>query len=600
MVDERTSANLSQFNSIVGLLQFRVQKHPDELAYCTIDAKGREGKGVTWRKLDLKIAAVANYLRNRVYLKEGQRAVLIYTHSEEYLYAVHACLALGVTPIPIAPLDSTRLYEDVPALLNVLIEFKVSAILVNNDAEHALKAKTIWLHLKQSAVAASVTIPPIFNTSKPSKQSKGCKELGFVTKESHLHPDFAALVWIYWSSDHRRTAIWLGHDTILACCKVQKETCQMTSSRPAVGCVRSYYGLGFLHSCCMGIYNGTATYFLSPVDFAANPLLLLQIFSRYKIKDTYATTQMLEQSMAGQGRGFSLHEMKNIMVMFDGRPRTDIFGRARQYFAQSGLDANTIYTIYSHVMNPMIATRSYMFTEPVQLTLDRSALRRGYVHIIDPQYESSSLTLQDSGMVPVATQVAIVNPESGTLCSRGEYGEIWVSSEACAKGFYGGPDAFGATRFNARIGSTDGGALFARTGDIGFLHTVTRAIGIGGASVDLQTLFVLGSIGDTFEVNGLLYFPNDVERTVERSHRRVIKGRSAVFFAGGRTVAVVEVSGPPDYLASVVPIIVNAVLEEQQLLLDIVCFVARGDFPMSRLGEKQRGKILASWVTRKL
>ena len=44
VVDERTSANLSQFNSIVGLLQFRVQKHPDELAYCTIDAKGREGK----------------------------------------------------------------------------------------------------------------------------------------------------------------------------------------------------------------------------------------------------------------------------------------------------------------------------------------------------------------------------------------------------------------------------------------------------------------------------------------------------------------------------------------------------------------------------
>ncbi len=35
-------------------------------------------------------------------------------------------------------------------------------------------------------------------------------------------------------------------------------------------------------------------------------------------------------------------------------------------------------------------------------------------------------------------------------------------------------------------------------------------------------------------------------------------------------------------------------------MVDIVAFVSRGDFPRSRLGEKQRGKILASWVTRKL
>lgn len=35
-------------------------------------------------------------------------------------------------------------------------------------------------------------------------------------------------------------------------------------------------------------------------------------------------------------------------------------------------------------------------------------------------------------------------------------------------------------------------------------------------------------------------------------------------------------------------------------MVDIVAFVSKGDFPRSRLGEKQRGKILASWVTRKM
>lgn len=64
-------------------------------------------------------------------------------------------------------------------------------------------------------------------------------------------------------------------------------------------------------------------------------------------------------------------------------------------------------------------------------------------------------------------------------------------------------------------------------------------------------------------------------------------------------VVVVEVTRKA-FLASLVPVIVDAILNEHQVVADIVAFVSRGDFPRSRLGEKQRGKVLASWVTRKL
>ena len=74
---------------------------------------------------------------------------------------------------------------------------------------------------------------------------------------------------------------------------------------------------------------------------------------------------------------------------------------------------------------------------------------------------------------------------------------------------------------------------------------------------------------------------------------------SAVFQAGGLLVVLVEVHRK-SYLASMVPVIVNTILNEHQLVADIVAFVAKGLFPRSRLGEKQRGKILASWVTRKM
>lgn len=74
---------------------------------------------------------------------------------------------------------------------------------------------------------------------------------------------------------------------------------------------------------------------------------------------------------------------------------------------------------------------------------------------------------------------------------------------------------------------------------------------------------------------------------------------SAIFQAGSLLVLIAEVRTRA-FLASLVPVIVNTVLNEHQLVLDIVAFVALGDFPRSRLGEKQRGKILASWVSRKM
>jgi hypothetical protein len=74
---------------------------------------------------------------------------------------------------------------------------------------------------------------------------------------------------------------------------------------------------------------------------------------------------------------------------------------------------------------------------------------------------------------------------------------------------------------------------------------------------------------------------------------------SAVFQAGGLVVVLVEIFRK-NFLASIVPVIVNAILNNHHLVIDIVAFVQKGDFPRSRLGEKQRGKILAGWVTRKI
>ena len=271
IIDDRTSAPLNHFTNPHDLLQFRVARQPEELSYCTIDTRGKEGKGINWKKLDQKIAAVAMLLKNKAKLSPGDHALLMYTHSEDFVFATHACMILGIVAIPMAPVDQNRLNEDAPALLHMITDFKVRAILVNNDVDSVLKQKPVSQHLKQSATILRVNIPPTYNTSKPPKQNHGCRELGFTINPSWTQPGYPVVIWIYWTPDQRRVAVQLGHDTIMALCKVQRETCQMKCNRPILGCVRSTVGIGFIHTCLMGIYLACPTYLISPVDFATQP-----------------------------------------------------------------------------------------------------------------------------------------------------------------------------------------------------------------------------------------------------------------------------------------------------------------------------------------
>ncbi|KAK3716985.1 hypothetical protein LTR37_006040 [Vermiconidia calcicola] len=598
VIDDRTSTPLNQFSNIHDLMQWRVSRQSEELSYCTIDGRGREGKGVNWKKFDTKVAAVAMYLKNKVKIQPGDHLLLMYTHSEDFVFAVHACICLGAIAIPMAPIDQNRLSEDVPALLHMIADFRIRAVLVNADCDSLLKQKAVSQHMKQSALILKVNLPPHYNTTKPPKQSHGCRELGLTIRPAWVQSGYPVIIWTYWTPDQRRVAVQLGHSTIMALCKIQKETCQMTSTRPLLGCVRSTMGLGFMHTCMMGIFLACPTYLVSPVDFAGNPNILFQTLSRYKIKDTYATAQMLDHAMAhGAGKATSLHELKNLMISTEQRPRINVYQRVRVAFAQSGLEKTAINTIFSHVLNPMVASRSYMCIEPIELYLDTQALRRGLVAPVDPDQQPFTLLVQDSGMVPVSTQISIVNPETNRLCLVGEYGEIWVQSDANAHAFYGKQDPIDAERFNGHTIDGDPQVRYVRTGDLGFLHTVNRPIGPGGNMVEMQVLFVLGSIGETFEVNGLQHFPMDIERTVEKCHRAIVPGGCAIFQAGSLLVLVAEVRTRA-FLASLVPVIVNSVLNEHQLVLDIVAFVAMGDFPRSRLGEKQRGKVLSNWVSR--
>lgn len=110
--------------------------------------------------------------------------------------------------------------------------------------------------------------------------------------------------------------------------------------------------------------------------------------------------------------------------------------------------------------------------------IDPFALSQGYISLVNPNDSPNAISIVDSGIVSVNTQLAIVNPETTELCKIGEYGEIWVCSESTVAG-YAGKDDNEANRelFKGKIKDWNKDLHYLRTGDFGFLHTIKKNVG---------------------------------------------------------------------------------------------------------------------------
>lgn len=94
---------------------------------------------------------------------------------------------------------------------------------------------------------------------------------------------------------------------------------------------------------------------------------------------------------------------------------------------------------------------------------------------------------------------------------------------------------------------------------------------------------------------GLHHFPIDIESTIESCHPEIYNNGSCVFKASDFTIAICEARKTKN-LAALVPLIVNAVFSKHHIIIDIVAFIKKGEFPISRLATKQRARIVDAWV----
>ena len=201
-------------------------------------------------------------------------------------------------------------------------------------------------------------------------------------------------------------------------------------------------------------------------------------------------------------------------VAFNGAEpvRAETLHRFAAAFESCGFRQKAYLPCYGLAETTLIASGCNKSSEPTFLQVDAQALKAGRLALAAEDREHD-FKLVGNGGAPPDHEIVIVDPEKQTPCESDKIGEIWIAGPSVAQGYWNRPEDSEQT-FRARLADTGEGP-FLRTGDLGFIHA--------------GQLFVTGRLKDLIIIRGLNHYPQDIERTVERSHEALRAGCGAAF-----------------------------------------------------------------------
>lgn len=286
---------------------------------------------------------------------------------------------------------------------------------------------------------------------------------------------------------------------------------------------------GLIGGVLAGIYWGASTMLMSPSAFISRPMCWLEAISRWRATMTmapdFAYRLCVQRSTRAEREMLDLSSLSTAVIHGTELVRAATMQSFADAFAPAGFRAEVFMPVYG------LAEASWLVSGgapegSVVCHVDRAGLASGWVADARPGVPGAAAVV---GCGRPRQQVVIVDPETRLECGADEVGEIWVGGPGVARGYRGAPRATDQI-FEAFLAESGGGP-FLRTGDRGFVR--------GGQ------LFLVGRCPDMVMLDGVHYYPSELEATVAACHVVLLTGRGAAFADDAeRLVVVHEVSCP--------------------------------------------------------
>ncbi|GBF80593.1 fatty acyl-AMP ligase [Aphanothece sacrum] len=553
----------SSGESLISLLQERCIYQEHQTAYSFLDRGETEQCSLTYGELDKKARELGAILHDLEL--QGERALLMYSPGLDFIVAFFACLYAGVIAVPVYPPRRNQSLD------------RLQAIIKNCQAKEVLTTSAIWSNLEQSLEnhpelsalkwLATDNIPKRFNQNWDSPKIS--------------QSDLAFLQYTSGSTGNPK-GVMVTHDNLLHNERMIQQAFGHTPKSSVVGWLPVFHDMGLIGNVLQPLYSGIPCILMSPVDFLQKPYRWLKAISDHRATTSggpnFAYDLCVQKVTPEQ---LETLDLSSWQVAFTGAEpiRAETLEAFADKFAVCGFRKEAFYPCYGMAEATLFITGGKKSQAPKLKTVDEKALEENRVIEVAGQ-QANTRTLVSCGQEWLGQKLKIVDPNTLTECDKNQVGEIWVSGDSVAKGYWQQPEKTQDT-FDAYLADTQVGP-FLRTGDLGFL-------------TEDGELFVTGRLKDVLIIRGRNHYPQDIELTVEQSHPALRQSCGAAFVVGTsdkeRLIIVQEVERT--YLRKidsneVIKAIREAVAKHHGLQVHEVVLIRTATIPKTSSGKIQR------------
>jgi acyl-CoA synthetase (AMP-forming)/AMP-acid ligase II len=539
------------------ILRGRAADTPGQRAYVFLNEYGEENAELTYGELHSRALAVAAQLLQRC--TPGDRALLFFPQCLDFIVGYFACLYAGIIAVPVNPPRGSRIQD---ATLSIVRDCEPAAVL------------TIGSMLDNT----KPSLEPIFDGPHWLAVDRVTETADHGFEPRPCAPDSLAFLQYTSGSTSDPKGVMVSHRNLSANQEMIRRAFGHDQHSTVVGWAPFFHDQGLIGNILQPLYVGSTSILMSPMAFIRWPLLWLSAISRYRAHTSGGPNFAFDACVARAARGkLPELDLSCWKVAFNGAEpiRAETLRRFAETFAPFGLDERALYPCYGLAESTLIVTGSGPGRGPRTVVADADQLsHRRYVQASS----GPGRTLVGSGLVLPDEELRIVDPETGVPCAANQVGEIWVSGEHVAQGYWRRPEITADT-FQAECAGEPGRA-YLRTGDLGVL-------------VDGE-LYVVGRLKDLVIIRGRNYYPQDIEHTAQSAHPALKADGCAVFSVPGpdgeKLVVVQEIKREQRREANAADVAASiraAITREHQLSVNDLVLTLPG-----RLQKTSSGKIM--------
>ncbi|MEL6462182.1 MAG: fatty acyl-AMP ligase, partial [Cyanobacteria bacterium J06621_15] len=440
--------NSPSFSTIVDLMQYRSNHQPSLKGYTFLTDGESQEISLTYQELDTKARLIAAHLQSLNL--QGERALLLYPPGLEFIAAFLGCLYAGVVAVPVYPPRKGQ---------NLL---RVKAIAADAEAQIILTNQSLLSDIKSHQKQNSFTLKYTITTNNLAE------DLAANWQKPEINSDNLAFLQYTSGSTGNPKGVMVSHGNLLNNSSLINQNFGHSPESKGMIWLPPYHDMGLIGGVIQPLYSGFPVILMSPVMFVQKPLRWLSAISRYKATTSggpnFAYEACLQKITAEQRANLDLSSWE---VAFCGAEpiRIDTLERFAEVFSQCGFRKEAFLPCYGLAEATLFVSGGDKTEAPKVLDVGTKALTQNRIDVKEDLSETTAIA--SCGKFE-AEEVVIVNPDNFNPYSENQVGEIWVTGESIAQGYWGKVEET-AEVFKAKIAGVEEKS-YLRTGDLGFIY----------------------------------------------------------------------------------------------------------------------------------